>query len=104
MDVDGIIKLMVVTAVVVVPALGVTIRFALKPIVEAIVRLKEGGVVSSDSTAMLAEVRQLRAELQHTHDEVAQMRQELSRIQEAESFNLALRGGQESPAALPGSK
>jgi hypothetical protein len=42
-------------------------------------------------------MRQMRAELHHLHDEVAQVRGEVARLGEAESFNLALRGG--SPAA-----
>ncbi len=103
MPVDDVIKLMVVTSLVVLPALGLTVRFALRPIVDAIVRLKEGGVLTPDtSSALLAEVRQMRAEMQQTHDEVAQVRQEMTRLREAESFNLALRESREpARAALP---
>jgi hypothetical protein len=103
MPVDDVIKLMIVSSLIVLPALGLTVRFALKPIVDAIMRLKEGGVLSPDTSSVLAaEIRQMRAELQQTHDEVAQVRQEMTRLQEAESFNLALRqAGEPAPAALP---
>jgi hypothetical protein len=103
MPVDDVIKLMIVSSLVVLPALGLTVRFALRPIVDAIVRLKEGGVLSPDNSSVLAaEIRQMRAELAQTHDEVAQVRQEMTRLQEAESFNLALRETREpAPAALP---
>jgi len=102
MPFDDLIKLMLVSSLVVLPALGLTVRFALRPIVDAILRLKEGGVLSPDSSATLAaEIREMRAQLQHTHDEVAQVRQEMTRLQEAESFNLALRQPVEPAAALP---
>jgi len=106
MPVDDVIRLMIVSSLVVLPALGLTVRFALRPIVDAIVRLKEGGVLAPDASAMLvAEIRQMRAELQHTHDEVAQVRQEMARLQEAESFDLALRqAAQPAAGALPPSR
>lgn len=98
MEVDSIVKLMVVFSLIMLPMLGLTARFALKPIVDAILRLREGGMLPGDgSSALVGEVRQMRAELHHLHDEVAQVRGEVVRLGEAESFNLALRGG--SPAA-----
>ncbi|HYH78311.1 MAG TPA: hypothetical protein VEX86_00890 [Longimicrobium sp.] len=102
MPVDDIIKLMIVSSLVVLPAVGLTVRFALKPIVEAILRLKEGGVLAPDSSAVLvAEIRQMRAELRQSADDVAQVRQEMTRLQEAESFNLALRDSASAPLSLP---
>jgi len=98
MDVDSILKLMVVFSVIMLPMLGLTARFALKPIVDAILRLRESGMLQGDgSSSVIAEVRQMRGELHHLHDEVAQVRGEVARLGEAESFNLALRGG--PPAA-----
>lgn len=102
MEVDSIIKLLIVTSVVVVPMLGITARFALKPIVDAIVRLREGGMLAGDTAAALgAEVRQVRADLHQMHDEMAQMRQEMGRLREAESFHMALRDAAPPTAALP---
>ena len=43
MDMDEIIEFCVITSLVVLPALALTARFALKPIVDAILRLKEAG-------------------------------------------------------------
>ncbi|HET7233649.1 MAG TPA: hypothetical protein VFJ16_26810 [Longimicrobium sp.] len=98
MPVDDIIKLVLVFSVVVLPMLAFTARFALKPIVDAIVRLKEGGMLPGDSPASVgAEVRQMRAELHDLHQELAQTRHEVARLNEAESFNLALR--EASPSA-----
>jgi len=42
MDTDEFIAIVAVLALVVVPALGLTARFALKPIVEAIIVLRDG--------------------------------------------------------------
>jgi hypothetical protein len=102
MEVDSIIKLLIVTSVVVIPMLGITARFALKPIVDAIVRLREGGMLPGDAAAALgAEVRQVRADLHQLHDEMSQVRQEMGRLREAESFHLALRDATSPAASLP---
>lgn len=104
MRTDDIIALLLVCSLVVLPALGITARFALKPIVDAILRLKEGGVLPGDSAATLgAGVSQTRAELHALREEVAQMRVELARVQEAESFHAALRDPA-APASLPRSE
>lgn len=101
MVVDDIIKLVLVFSVVVLPMLALTARFALKPIVDAIVRLREGGMLLGDSPATVSsEVRQMRAELQDLHHELARTRHEVARPNDAESFNLALREAP-APARLP---
>lgn len=103
MPVDDIIKLLIVFSLVVLPALGLTARFALKPIVDAILRLKEGGMLPGDSaTALGADLRLMRGQLQGMQDEMAQMRVEVGRMRDAESFHLALGDGS-APAALPSS-
>ena len=99
MPVDDIIKLMLVMSVIVMPALGITARFALKPIVDALLRLRDGGVLPGDSSRIAAaEVSALTAHVARLEDELAQTRQEMARLKEAESFHLALRAEQ---PALP---
>ena len=63
MEVDDIAKLAVIFSLVVIPALGITARLALKPIVDAIVRLREGGVIPSVGAGTQNEVTQLRGEI-----------------------------------------
>lgn len=96
MDAGDISELMIVFAVAVVPALGLTARFVLKPVVEALIRLKEGGITLAPAAArdprLEAEVRALR-------EEVADLRQVLGRIEEAESFHRALAAPPAEPAA-----
>lgn len=104
MPTDDIIELMLVCSLVVLPALGITARFAIKPIVDAILRLKEGGVLPGDSAAAIdAEVRQTRAEVIALREEMAHVRLELARMKEAENFHAALREAPAS-AALPPSE
>ena len=101
MQTDAIIELLLVCSLVVLPALGITARFAIKPIVDAILRLKEGGVLPGESAdALGAEVRQTRAELMALREEVTHVKLELARVQEAEHFHAALREAPAS-AALP---
>ncbi|HEX8245616.1 MAG TPA: hypothetical protein VF541_19040 [Longimicrobium sp.] len=98
MEANDIVKFMVICSVVVVPALGITARFALKPIVDAILRLKEGGVLPSDNFAL----REVTTELQHLRAEVAEMKGEMARLQDVQGFHAALReGSSPAPAALP---
>ncbi len=78
-----------VISLVVIPALGLTARFALKPIVDALLRLKEGGLLPSpmrsteDMPMLVAEVRRLR-------EEVALLQQTVARMEDAESFHRTL--------------
>ncbi len=80
---DDVMKLVVIFALVVVPALGITVRFALKPIVDAILRLKEGGVLRSYDPGATTEVRQLR-------EEVAELQRTIRELKEVESFHRTL--------------
>ena len=77
-----IVQILGIVSVVVLPAWAITARFALKPIVEAILRLKEGGLLGSPSS-LGSQIEQLRAEVAELHHEVAQLR-------EAEEFHHAL--------------
>jgi len=100
MPVDDIIRLLLVLSIVVVPALGLTARFAIKPIVDAILRLRDGGMLSGDTANLLGnDLRQLRGQMQGLQEEVTAMREDMGRMREAESFHLAL--GDPARAALP---
>lgn len=96
MDVGAILKLSVVFAVIVVPALGFTARFALKPIVDAIIRIKESTSEAEGqrlNAQMAQELLQLRAE-------VAQLQQSVSQLREAESFHALLASPPKVPASV----
>jgi hypothetical protein len=99
MEFNNLIKLLVICSVIVLPMLALTARFALKPIVDALLRLKDGGVLPGEGSAA-EEMRLLRGELRQMHDELAQVRTTVDRLQEAENFDRALAGTTE-PAALP---
>jgi hypothetical protein len=90
MSVDDIIKLCIVTSLVVLPALAVTARFALKPIVDAILRLKEGGLLPNGAAAAGQELPLLTAEVRQLREEMAQLQQSVTRLQDAEAFHRTL--------------
>ena len=93
MEPNEVVKFMVICSVVVLPALAITARFALKPIVDAILRLKEGGVISTDNAGTLREVvielQQLRAEVSDLATRDIEHR--ARRLRDVESFHAALR-------------
>jgi outer membrane murein-binding lipoprotein Lpp len=91
MPVDDIVKLCVILSLVVLPALAITARFALKPIVDAILRLKEGGMLpGSQNLAAGQEVPLLASEVRHLRAEMAQLQQSVAQLQEAETFHRSL--------------
>jgi len=94
MDVENFVKLAMVVSIFVLPALAITTRFALKPIVDAILRLKEGGVLPGASSAGAQEIPLLVAEVRQLRDEVAQLQQSVGQLQEVERFHRSL----EAPA------
>ena len=49
---DAVTTVLIVTMVVGVPMLGLTIRFSLKPLVEAFIRLREAQLGVSDTTLL----------------------------------------------------
>lgn len=98
METGDIIELTLVFAVVVVPSLGLTARFVLKPVVDALVRLKEGGLLSGGSGSQ--EMLQLRSEVRQLREEMASLHGSVERLREAEEFNRVLRDTS-PPAALP---
>lgn len=95
MEPTDILELTIVFAVVVIPSLGITARFVLRPMVDALVRLKEGGVLSGGAAGQ--EVMQLRGEVRQLREEMAALHGTVERLREAEEFNRVLR---ESPAPV----
>ena len=73
-----------------VPAIGISVRFALKPIVDSIIRLRE-------STASLGDGAVERRVLQ-LQDEVAQLRATVSDLEETVSFQQKLLAAPAEPA------
>ena len=88
MDVEDFLGYAMVISLVVIPALGLTARFALKPIVDALLRLKEGGLLPSPRSG--EEVPVLAAEVRRLREEVAQLQHTVARLEEAESFHRTL--------------
>jgi ubiquinone biosynthesis protein UbiJ len=83
---EDVFRYVLLSAVVIVPALGITARFALKPVVDAVVRLREA-MAEQDSTAL---ARALAAELAELRAETATLRDEVARLSTIESFHRQL--------------
>jgi hypothetical protein len=81
--VEDIIIAFMVFVVVVVPVLGFTARLALKPMVEAIIRLRESFTTGSGSGVVGHRLLQL-------EEEVRQLRQSLKQLKETEAFHREL--------------
>ena len=102
MDMDEIVELSIVMSLVVMPALALTARFALKPIVDAILRLKEGGVLpGSPAVAGSQDVALMTTEVRHLRDEVAQLHQSVAQLQDAETFHRSLTETPAPPQIAP---
>jgi hypothetical protein len=92
METDNVIELALVFSLVVVPALGITARIVLKPIVDALVRLKEGGVLPQLGAARMEnEFLHLRDDVRQMREEMAQLNSSIASLREAEDFSRALR-------------
>ncbi len=85
-DAAGLVFIFVVFGV---PALAIGARLALRPIVDAIVRLRES---FAPSAALPADPR-----LHALEAEVGRLRQEVKRLSESETFSRQLRSGEPSP-------
>ena len=102
MDMDEVIQLAVIMSLVVLPALALTARFALKPIVDAILRLKEGGVLPGSSLpAGAQDLPLLVTEVRHLRDEMAQLQQTVAQLQDAASFDRSLAERPAAPQIAP---
>jgi hypothetical protein len=87
---DDLLGYAFVIAVFIIPALGITARFAVKPVVDAIVRLKES--FGEAPVGGLVERRVLELE-----EELRQVQEELRRLSEAEAFQRSLISGAPQP-------
>ncbi len=74
---------------VLVPIVGLTARFALRPVVEAIVRMKEAG----NSRESLAMLERRMALVEQEMQSVEGLRVEVARLADAQQFQLKLVGG-----------
>ena len=98
---DKIVELIMVVSLVVLPAVALTVRFALKPIVDAILRLKEGGVLPGSTPVAAQEVAMLTSEVRQLRDEVAQLHHSVAQLQDAETFHRSLAERAEPPRIGP---
>jgi hypothetical protein len=96
MDPGKMIVISVAAIVVLAPVLAITSRIALKPIVDAIVRLRE----SAHGGALNGAVERRVLELE---DEVSQLRAGMARLEETVAFQQKLLAAPGSPAALSAS-
>ncbi len=93
MDGGEIIGFAAVLGLIVIPSLGLTARFALKPIVESVLRLREA--LDRDRPAPDNE-RMARLE-----ERVSQLSDTVDRLADTVDFHMQLQAGTRSPAALP---
>ena len=98
MEAEMIMIVLVTFMVVGVPVLGLTARFALKPIVESIVRLREAFLQTPESAGSGAHVRRL-------EEEVSELREQVRRLADAAEFDRKLLESDavESPGGSGGS-
>ena len=89
MDPSEIAAMVAAFVIVGVPVLGITARLVVRPIVDALVRLQEAGLMGTSQQQQL-EQRQI-VELQ---EEVQTLRRAVERLTEAESFNRQLGAGE----------
>jgi hypothetical protein len=90
---DDIFGLVFIFAVFAIPALGITARLAIRPVVEAIVRLREA-FTATPGAAAEQRLAELEAQMQSLHALVAGLQAE-------SAFERELRSAPSSNAALP---
>ena len=82
MEMAELMRFVVVVSVVFIPSLAFAARFALKPIVESILRLREG-FVAQDNSYMQKQIERLERELDD-------LRSKLDHLESAGEFDRAL--------------
>jgi hypothetical protein len=88
MTFEQLLELLAVGSIVVLPALAVTMRMALKPIVDAILRLSEGLKGSQAQGGQGGDP----AALERANEEIGELRRRLAELQKAEQFYQRLIG------------
>ena len=86
---DDIAKMVVFISVFAVPAIGITARFALKPIVDSIIRLRETFAETSHVHIDNEEIRMLR-------HEVGELKESVKQLRDVVEFDRQLKPGQPS--------
>lgn len=99
MSPDDILGYVVVATVVIIPVLAITARIALRPIIEAVARVREL-TASAESDGAVPE---LHAELEDLRATVAELRDEVHALREAGEFYRALAAPREPGADEPAS-
>lgn len=84
---EDLLTLIGATVLVFIPALAITARFALRPMVEAIIRLREG-LVGNPTASLEARLGRLEAEL-------ADLRSTIELLVESQQFDRELRPGRQ---------
>lgn len=82
MTVDDIMELLLFVVLVVLPLLTVTMRLALKPIVESIIRLSEGLNGSRESRIGHEDA----AALERMQEDLSKLREKVAELEAADSF------------------
>ncbi len=93
-DFVALISVIMGISIVLIPVAGLTARYALKPIVDALGRYFEGK--GTEEAAKIAERR-----LTLLEQQIDEMQGTLNRLVEVSEFNASLRGGGGPPGALP---
>lgn len=83
-DVTAVVSVFMGTLIVLIPVAGVTIRFALKPIAEAVARVRE-----SQGAGERMEIMQQRLELME--QQLSAMESEVHRLKEVTDFHAQLK-------------
>lgn len=92
-DLVGLVAVVMGTLMFLIPIAGVTARFALKPMAEAIARMRESG--TTNETIGLLERRL--ALLEQEQQSMMDLRQEMERLTEALEFQKQLTAGRDAP-------
>lgn len=82
-NITGLVAVLLGTAIVLIPVLALSARFALKPVIEAIIRLRQSQGAAQDSAVQDRRISLLEAEVQN-------LQQAIHSLTEAEDFRRRL--------------
>jgi len=94
MDIEFVFALLLLVTVVILPALAITARIALKPVISAILQLNEGLTGGSGTADLVRRVSAL-------EETVGGLEAEVERIAEIKTFDRRLEPGPGGRGALP---